>query len=184
MEERREQLDRALKEEELGDSFEQAVELMRRSAERLGARNDPGVETQRMQEEAVRKLDAIIDAAKKRRQQSSQRQQSQQQQQQQQQDASNQDENESQSQAQARARREAEARRRQQQGAQSSDATEPPGMEVGELDEVMLEGRVEWGSLPARIRDLVQQGRRERVSSLYLRLTEEYYRRMAEEASR
>jgi len=49
---------------------------------------------------------------------------------------------------------------------------------------VMEEGRVEWGTLPPRIRDLVQQGRRDRVSSLYLRLTEEYYRRMAEEASR
>lgn len=180
----RDRLDRALREEELGDSFAQAVELMRQSLERLGVRQDPGIETQRVQEDAVRKLDAIIDAAKRRRQQSSQRSQAQSQSQQNDQSQADSQEEEAQAQASARARRQAEAQRRRQQGAQGGDAVEPPGLEEGEVDEVIHEGRVEWGNLPPRLRDLVQQGRRDRASSLYLRLTEEYYRRMAEEASR
>jgi vacuolar-type H+-ATPase subunit E/Vma4 len=35
-----------------------------------------------------------------------------------------------------------------------------------------------------RVRELVLQGRRDRVSTIYERLTREYYRRLAEEASR
>ena len=38
--------------------------------------------------------------------------------------------------------------------------------------------------LPERVRELVLQGRRDRVSTIYERLTREYYRRLAEEASR
>jgi hypothetical protein len=50
----------------------------------------------------------------------------------------------------------------------------------GDLDE----SRVEWGRLPERVRELILQGRRDRVSTLYERITREYYRRLAEEASR
>jgi hypothetical protein len=39
----------------------------------------------------------------------------------------------------------------------------------------------EWGNLPERVRDMLLQGRREKFSSLYERLTREYYRRLAEE---
>jgi hypothetical protein len=46
------------------------------------------------------------------------------------------------------------------------------------------ESRVEWGRLPDRVRELILQGRRDRVSTLYERITREYYRRLAEEASR
>ena len=78
----------------------------------------------------------------------------------------------------------------EQQQAQRQPATDangnpiPPELQEGALNNVMEDGRTEWGALPARIRDLVQQGRRDRVSSLYQRLTEQYYRRMAEEASK
>lgn len=177
-------LDRALREEELEDAFAQAVELMRQSADRLGPRADAGIETQRVQEDAVRRLDSIIDAARKRRQQ-----QQQQSQRSSSRDRQNQDQNQATPQdgtpeMRAAARRDrAGSQERQPRGSQPGNA-EPPGLEDGELDEVMHEGRVEWGSLPERVRELVQQGRRDRVSTLYLRLTEEYYRRMAEEASR
>jgi hypothetical protein len=40
--------------------------------------------------------------------------------------------------------------------------------------------RSEWGSLPQRVRDMLLQGRNEKFSSLYEKLTGEYYRRLAE----
>ena len=57
------------------------------------------------------------------------------------------------------------------------------GDEVAQGGE-LSESRIEWGKLPERVRELVLQGRRDRVSSIYERLTREYYRRLAEEASR
>jgi len=152
--------------------------------ELLGVRGDPGIETQRIQEDAVRKLDALIDAAKKRRQRQSQSSSSSSQRDQQRGEQQPDDAN-------AAAQRPGDRRERgeaqqasQRAGQQQNGEPNPPELEEGALNEVMEEGRVEWGNLPPRIRDLVQQGRRDRVSSLYLRLTEEYYRRMAEESSR
>jgi len=49
---------------------------------------------------------------------------------------------------------------------------------------MLEESGAEWGRLPQRVRDLIRQGSRDRVSSVYRRLTEEYYRRMAEDAAR
>lgn len=43
------------------------------------------------------------------------------------------------------------------------------------------ESRVEWGQLPPRVRDAVRQGVRDPMSAAYRRLTQEYYRRLAEE---
>ena len=54
---------------------------------------------------------------------------------------------------------------------------------VAEMQE-LTESRIEWGRLPERVRELVLQGRRDRVSTIYERLTREYYKRLAEEASR
>lgn len=183
----RDRLDKTLREEEVDDTFTQAVEAMRRSMERLGVRGDAGVETQRVQEEAVKRLDALIDAARKQRQRQQQQQSSrsrprdrQSEEEQAQRDEA------SGSQQQPGARPEGDGRREQARRAPGSrqGEVEPPELAEGALDEVMQEGRIEWGNLPPRIREIVQQGRRDRVSSLYLRLTEEYYRRMAEEASK
>ena len=44
--------------------------------------------------------------------------------------------------------------------------------------------RSEWGRLPARVRDAVRQGMRDPMSASYRRLTQDYYRRMAEEPKR
>lgn len=179
----RDRLRRSLNEEELADTFVQAVESMRRSMERLGVQSDSGIETQRIQEDAVRRLDALIDAARRIQQrQQQQASSSQRGQQNEEQPSENADPSArrpgDRRQAASRSE-EAQASRRPQDG-----QPEPPELKEGELNEVMSEGRVEWGNLPPRVRDLVQQGRRDRVSSLYQRLTEEYYRRMAEEASR
>ena len=45
------------------------------------------------------------------------------------------------------------------------------------------ETRIEWGNLPPRVRDQLLQGRSDKYSSHYERLTREYYRRLAEEGS-
>ena len=61
----------------------------------------------------------------------------------------------------------------------------PPEFEDAQLqaDVEMDEGRSEWGHLPLRIREIMSQGRRDRISALYQRATEAYYRRMAEDRS-
>ncbi len=179
----RDRLDRTLREDELEDAFTRAVELMKQSADRLGPQADAGIETQRLQEDAVRRLDSIIDAAKKKRQQQQSQRSSSRDRQSASQDPQQRDEPSPPDKAAPSRRDQASAGERRPRGAQPGQP-EPPGLEEGELDEIMHEGRVEWGNLPERIRDLVQQGRRDRVSTLYQRLTEEYYRRMAEEASR
>ena len=67
----------------------------------------------------------------------------------------------------------------------ASDSTEgdPPAPRHGDVNQIFDESRTEWGSLPQRIRDMLLQGRKEKFSSLYERLTREYYRRLAEEGS-
>ena len=186
---RQDALSRSLNEDELEDAFKAAVEGMKRSAQALAVDGDPGIETQRLQQDVVRKLEILIDSAKKKQKQKSQQSRSNRQDRQEQQ----QDQRQQQQQAQqeeAQRQQEAQKRRQQQQQAQRQPATDangnpiPPELQEGALNNVMEDGRTEWGALPARIRDLVQQGRRDRVSSLYQRLTEQYYRRMAEEASK
>ncbi|QKK07698.1 MAG: hypothetical protein HND58_05625 [Planctomycetota bacterium] len=65
------ELDRLLSGQEIVDEFRSAVDLMNRSAERLGAARDTGLTTQRMQEDVLRALDKLIADAQQRGQQSS-----------------------------------------------------------------------------------------------------------------
>ena len=51
-----------------------------------------------------------------------------------------------------------------------------PGVEGGSLEEL----RHEWGNLPPRLRDELNEGVSEQFSPVYRRQTEEYYRRLAE----
>jgi hypothetical protein len=44
------------------------------------------------------------------------------------------------------------------------------------------QSEAEWGRLPARTREAVRQGLREKMSTTYRWWTEQYYRRIAEEA--
>jgi hypothetical protein len=52
------------------------------------------------------------------------------------------------------------------------------------MDAQFDESRAEWGRLPPRVRDAVRQGFRDPMSAAYRRLTQEYYRRLAEERGR
>jgi len=167
-----EQLQRRLAEQEITDAFEVALSKMQLSAELLDVQQDTGLGTQRVQEEILASLDRIIENAEKMQSQSSSSSSSSSQQQQQQQSPGQQTRN-----------RQSQGDQRSQQPSDSNAAMDPPPREEGPINTVIEESRVEWGALPERIRQELYQGRREKFSSIYDRLTREYYKRLAEEAS-
>jgi hypothetical protein len=182
---RREQekrLERSLNEASMQDLVARALEGMKTAADRLTDAKDPGLGTQRVQEEVVRTLDRLLEEAQKRQGKKSSSSKSSSRRQQQKQNDGKQDPSERNGQQQRQSRQNA--------GTESS-ASDPGDGDKGDIrDDVVAETselnetRIEWGQLPERVRELVLQGRRDRVSTIYERLTREYYRRLAEEASR
>lgn len=159
-----EELKKALGREEEGDLLAQAADLMDRSAKRLGESKDAGLDTQRLQEDAIRKLDALIAQAQNNQQkkQSKKKQQ--------------QDKQEEQQQQQSQ-------KQQQPKDAQTaSDQTLPgPPKTEAELRAAMAAAGATWGNLPPHLRDALRQGKSDQFSSLYQQLTEQYYKRLAEE---
>ncbi len=173
----RDDLNKRLADENPAELFEQAVALMNATAKRLdpagtaatGAATtaDTSLDTQRLQEDTLRKLDAMIAQMRKQRQQ---------QQQQRQQQQSPQDQSEQQRQQQ----------QQQQQSPRQSQATDSantdlPGRRDGALRPGLEAAKAAWGALPSRIRDLLMQGSGEKFSTPYEKMTEEYYRKLAEQ---
>lgn len=175
IEQQEKELQQLLAEKELDDAFKAAIDKMQLSAELLDVRYDSGLGTQRLQEEILAGLDQILDQAKKMMQQSSQSSSSsaQQQKQQQQQTPGPQQQNQNQ-----QSQRDENSRTPQE-----SNALEPPGLRQGDINTVIEESRIEWGTLPERVREELLQGRQEKFSSIYDRLTREYYKRLAEDSS-
>jgi hypothetical protein len=165
----RDDLNRRLADENPAELFEQAVALMGTTAQRLdaggaaGAAGDTSLDTQRLQEDTLRKLDAMISQMRKQRQQ--------QQQQQSPQDQADQQRQQQQQQQSAR------------QDARATDSTnaDAPGRRDGALRPGLDAAKAAWGGLPARIRDLLLQGSGEKFSTSYEKMTEEYYRKLAEQ---
>lgn len=153
------------------DPFKIAVQLMDESAKRLApASADAGLDTQRLQEEAVLRLDQLIAQAKKQKSKPKPKPNQQQQQQQQQQDQNQQQDASSQ---------------RQQQSKPSSQAAQdtqsgPAGQQAQTRTPPAGAGAA-WGSLPEHVRDALLQGSSDRFSSAYRGLTEEYYKRLAQD---
>lgn len=169
--EAQEELERALIQREIDSAFKEAVRKMAISAELLGERFDPGLGTQRIQEAIIQKLDELIASARKQQSSSSSSSSSSSQQQARQQQARRQQSNQpSQNQSTG------------QQPATNS-SPRPPGSEQGDFNSLLQESRIEWGSLPPRIRDQLLQSLKEEPSALYRRLTQDYYKRLADEAS-
>lgn len=162
------ELERLLDAQQAADAFAQAVTQMRDAAELLEVAHDPGLRTQRTQEEILKRLDVLIEQAQQN--QSSSSSQSSSSQPRPQQRSGQQQQQAAQSQA--------------SQGAQGDNTQEmlPPGGQSGRLNDVLDAARAAWGSLPPRVRDTLLQGSSDRFSSLYESLTEAYYRRLAEEA--
>ncbi len=162
--EREAELDRLLSGQEIVDAFRTAVALMDRSARRLGESRDTGLTTQRMQEEVLRALDTLIADAQQRGQQSSASSSS----------SSSQDQQQGQQQP------------GQQSSPRSASGDNPaeagaPGRQDGALGPEQAADLAAWGNLPARFRDALVQGASDRFSATYRKLTEEYYRRLAED---
>lgn len=159
------ELDRLLSGQEIVDEFRSAVALMDRSARRLGEGGDTGLATQRMQEEVLRALDKLIADAQRRGQQSSSSSSS-----------SGQDQEQSQGQRQPGQ----QSSPRSSSGDNKGEA-EAPGRQDGALGPERAADLASWGNLPARFRDALVQGAGGRFSATYRKLTEEYYRRLAED---
>ncbi|MFZ9913877.1 MAG: hypothetical protein ACO3IB_00870 [Phycisphaerales bacterium] len=178
--EQAERLQRSLDEASLQDLVTRALDGMKNASGRLSDQRDAGIGTQRIQEDVVLTLDRLLEEAQRQQQKSkSSSSSSSRSQKQQKSDPSEQ------SQQQSQQRQRSQRQQGQQSGDNQSGEAEPPPMEEGTADGGELsESRIEWGRLPERVRDLVLQGRRDKVSSLYERLTREYYRRLAEEASK
>lgn len=170
------ELDAALGQGSMDDVFQLALDGMRLAADRLGQRQTD-LDTQRTQEEVMRRLEMLIDQAQQQQQQSSSSSSSSSQQQQQQNPGEQQSRSDAASQPQ-------EQSGQSEGGSQQNGEMLPPGFQDGPLDGTLSEAGSEWGSLPERIREMLLQGRNERFSSLYERLTRSYYRRLAEEGSR
>ena len=187
------------------DILNSAIDDMKHSAQLLEA-NDSGISTRRVQESVVRKLDELIATAQRMKQQQSQQgQQSQGQQSQGQggkgknqgkdpgakdgkdgQDGKKPEPGEN---GQPRGGRDgkqdqdgADGKRRKDGDATSNEPPEQadPTMNSAQFDEA----RAEWGRLPPRVREAVRQGLRDPMSAAYRQLTQDYYRRLAEEPKR
>ena len=187
------------------DILNSAIDDMKHSAQLLEA-NDSGISTRRVQESVVRKLDELIATAQRMKQQQSQQgQQSQGQQSQGQggkgknqgKDPGAKDGNDGQDgkkpepgeNGQPRGGRNgkqdqdgADGKRRKDGDATSNEPPEQadPTMNSAQFDEA----RAEWGRLPPRVREAVRQGLRDPMSAAYRQLTQDYYRRLAEEPKR
>jgi hypothetical protein len=160
-------LERKLTATEVSDQFKQAVQLMGQTAERLAATKDTGLNTQRVQEDIIRKLDQVIKAAEDAsKQQKQQRSRSRQQQRQPQQNQPGQQ------------------RQEQSTTDPSQDSPDgPPGREAAPNPGVAARGAA-WGALPERFRDALVQGNTDKYSSIWQKWTEAYYRRLAEDANK
>ncbi len=165
-------LDRLLTTDEVEEEFEQAVQLMGEASLRLNDSKDSGIETQRMQESILRKLDKLLDDAQRRQQKQQKSSSSSKQQQQQQQQKQGQQPKQQQSASQ------------QSPSQQPSQATKQgglPGRRDGAGNAVNAGGGAQWGNLPQRDRDSLLQGQGDSYSPTYRSKTEEYYKRLAEE---
>ena len=182
------------------DILQSALDDMARSAELLDSR-EAGLPTRRAQQSVVRKLDELIATARRMQQQQQQQQQQQagqsggaqqrrsrqggQQQDGQSGEEPGQDEPRPGSDDQSRRAGDRDGAGRPQGQRTDSGAQEPPEA-VDPTDEMAQfdESRAEWGRLPPRVREAVRQGLRDPMSAAYRRLTQDYYRRLAEEQRR
>ena len=191
----KETLQRILSEKEAKNTLEETVEGMRRSATLLSEK-DSGTAVQRVQEDVLARLDALIASAQQQQQQQSSSGSSSSSSGEKpkgsQQSKGGKGQKQSESAASEEKRREeAKQRASQKEGEKSGPSkSQPTGDRAEESPPSVdpIEGGViqetdeEWGSLPPRTREIIRQGVREKMSSVYRRWTEAYYRRIAEES--
>ncbi len=196
---RKDNLERGLNEESLNDLAEAAMQDMKLAEKLVSQDHDTGIGTQRVQAQALSRLDALIEAAVKFEKSSSKKSSKNKSQK----DKSN-SKPESGSQKNPDGEKTSEGDDSKKDGdkksesnpggeknkesernknGESGDNVQPPDFMDAQLqpDSALDEGRSEWGRLPQRIREIMSQSRRDRISALYQKATEAYYRRMAED---
>ena len=149
------------------EPFALAVEGMKQAAQRLSNDSDASLDTQRIQQQVVNRLDRLITDLRKK----------------------------SQSQGKSQKRQKDSGSQEQKPGEQQAEGQEQGGNEGAQQtrlqgqvqdpqtpDQPLKEQLAEWGNLPERLRDQLRQGRDDRYSDLYKIITQQYYRRLAEEA--
>lgn len=166
----KEELERQLNEKQIADALQLAIEGMSLSAEMLDTMFDPGLGTQRIQEDIIDKLQQLIDQAKKMSNSSSSSSSS----------SSSQQQQPEQNPGKQSQQQQGQQDGKDSKGNQNQGENDLPPKQEGALNPTLEELGSEWGQLPERIRNLLLQGRREKYSSLYKNLTSEYYRRLAE----
>ncbi|MFT5422943.1 MAG: hypothetical protein ACI89L_000712 [Phycisphaerales bacterium] len=150
------------------DPFKAAVDLMDRSRSRLESLADAGVATQRLQADALARLDQVIAQAKARQQQS--------------QNSSSSSSQSSQQQQQQPSQQQAQSSQQKPGEGDNQGEVMAPGLSGVNSGPNVDSAGAAWGALPARLRGALLQGVADQYSSLYERLTEKYYQRLAEEA--
>lgn len=149
------------------DSFVAAVEEMKQAATRLGGYQDAGLQTQRLQESILRRLDQVI-KAKKNQQQSQSSSGS---------GSKKQETGSKKNQQKQSTGQKSKGGKSASKGSFSPGDNDNKATTGGAIDE----SRIEWGQLPSRLRNELEQGIGEKFSPLYQKLTEAYYKRLAEE---
>ena len=179
---RREQekrLEKSLDESSMSDLVQRALDGMKTASERLTDAKDAGLGTQRVQEDVVKTLDRLLQEAQRRQSKSSSSSKS----------SGKRDHKQDPSEQNGQQQKQQQKKPTKSSQTSSSNDSNDDSREGTRDDAIaqtqeLNESRIEWGRLPERVRELVLQGRRDRVSTIYERLTREYYRRLAEEASR
>jgi hypothetical protein len=186
-------LDRALdvsKEQVADDELVSALLLMGQSAARLkpqdGQTSDASLATQRLQQEAIAKLDQLIGKARKQQQKSCS-------------NPKDNCDNPSESQQAGKSQKQGDAQKmpqnaqgqeqsqpaqskqsQQTQSAGTNENVSSPGDNTVQQNRSMEVLRASWGNLPERVRQALIQGSGDSFSKEYQRLTEEYYKRLGE----
>ena len=167
-----ESVERALSASDAADAFEQAVGEMDVVSRRIGRTLDPGVQTQRMQESILRKLDQVIQSAKDQSSSGGG-------------GGSGEPRDQDQggkklAQQNPTSGGQDQAKAGGQQASSGAAGSGTPDKPEGQ-DTPIEQLRKEWGVLPPRVREELSDGLRERFSPLYRRMTEAYYKALAEQ---
>jgi hypothetical protein len=152
--------------EQIAEQFQEAVRLMGQTAERLQTGRDTGLTTQRLQDDILKKLDGLIDAAKK------------------QQSSSSSSSSRSESDGQRNQPNQPQSTQSQAGSGENRSEVDPPARRDGAVNPEVDQTGAAWGSLPAHVREALNQGFSDSYSALYRAMTEAYYRRLAEEANK
>jgi len=143
--------------------------MMARTSSMLAESGGTGAPTQRLQTDILTMLDRLIKDAQENSNSSS----------------SSSSSSSSQSQSQAQPNKPQAGKDPSQKGGGDGEPQEgpPPPGSAPQLRSPSPTELASWGNLPTKVRDALQQGASDQFSSLYERLTEAYYQRLAEEGS-